>query len=428
MNYPHLAARIFNAPLMIAPDKLDAIVAGLGPRLLGTTGPDMILTERGEYATPGYVVMDGGIAVIDIFGVLAHRMKMQADSSFVMGYQTISRQLQAAMDDSAITGILLNLDTPGGEVNGAFDLADQIKRMSQAKPIWGVAADHALSAGYLIGSATQRLSVTQTGMVGSIGVVMRHTDMSRAIANDGLSVSHIYAGARKIDGSPFEPLTNGARASMQATVDQLYTKFVEFTASARGIDPAAIRDTEAGVFTGLDAIALRLADAVATPDEFLSELRDSTRSPYRAIAHSATVRSTSMSSKDTAAAGMDAPVITQADLDRTRTEAHAAGVTAGVTAERERTAAILAHSDAITQTALAHQCITSGLSAEQATAILAAAPKPVITTLEAVAHPFAAAMAGTANPSIKAGMEADPEMTEAHAVQASWARIFNPKG
>lgn len=426
MNYPHIAARIFNAPLMIAPDKLDAIVAGLGPRLLGTTGPEMILTERGEYAKPGYVVMDGGIAVIDIFGVLAHRMKMEADSSYVMGYQTISRQLQAAMDDSAITGILLNLDTPGGEVNGAFDLADQIKRLSQAKPIWGVAADHALSAGYLIGSATQRLALTQTGMVGSIGVVMRHTDMSRAIANDGLTVSHIYAGARKIDGSPFEPLTNGARASMQATVDLLYTKFVEFTASARGLDPVAIRDTEAGVYSGAEAIAMRLADAVATPDELLSELRDSTRRSFRATAHSTTVRSLTMSKNDIAAAGMDAPVITQADLDRTRTEAHAAGVTAGVTAERERTAAILAHASAIEQTALAHQCITSGLSAEQATAILAAAPKPAALT--AAVQPFAAAMAAAGNPHIQAGIEADPEMTEAHAVQASWARIFNPKG
>ena len=101
-----------------------------------------------------------------------------------------------------------------------------------------------------------------------------------------------------------------------------------------------------------------------------------------------------------AGAAATAPVtLTQADLDSARAEGHAAGVTA----ERTRTSAILGHEKASGQVALALQCVSQGLSAEQSAAILAAAP--ATAPVKAAGADFAAAMAAMGNPAVS-GVEA----------------------
>jgi ClpP class serine protease len=74
----------------------------------------------------------------------------------------------------------------------------------------------AASAGYLGASAADSLAITSIGYAGSIGVVMRHVDMSAALMTEGVRVSHIFAGAKKIDGNSFEPLSAAVRADFQS--------------------------------------------------------------------------------------------------------------------------------------------------------------------------------------------------------------------
>ena len=88
-------------------------------------------------------------------------------------------------------------------------------RCARQKPLWAVADGMSASAGYLGGSAADRLYVTGTGYAGSIGVVMRHVDVSGAMAQDGIRVTHIYAGDHKIDGNQFEPLPAAVRADFR---------------------------------------------------------------------------------------------------------------------------------------------------------------------------------------------------------------------
>ena len=133
ISYPRIAARLFNTPLLIHPGKLDAIIAGLAPRL----GLDLDHAPQPYGFAPSAAIGDGdvslraysnqdGVAILNIFGVLAHRTTMKADSSMVLGYDTISRTFQAALNDSAVRAIVLNIDSPGGEVAGVFELAAQI--------------------------------------------------------------------------------------------------------------------------------------------------------------------------------------------------------------------------------------------------------------------------------------------------------------
>lgn len=410
-NYPHLAARLFNVPLLVHPQKLDAIIAGLGSRLLGVeegrivfdasaATPELFSTRKGEKnQTRGYRVVDG-VAVVGVSGALVHRSRMEANSSFLLGYNDIAADVEDAMANADVHAVLLNFDSPGGEVQGAFELAQRVFEQRGKKPIKAIADGMAASAAYLGGSATDELVITRTGYAGSIGVVMRHVDFSRSLANEGINVTHIYAGAHKVDGNQFEPLPEAVRADLQAEINDLYQMFIDAVATQRRISPDAIRATEAKTYRGVAAVAAGLADRLGTTDQLIAELAAlrSSRS-YGLPAQASATKGASMSTTDPAGSTQQpATVFTQADLDRVLAEGRAAGATEGAATERARVSAIQAHPEAVGRTALATMCIAQGLSAEQAGALLAAAPKDQPT---AAANPFAAAMGGVPNPLTK---------------------------
>jgi ClpP class serine protease len=167
-----------------------------------------------------------------------------------------------------------------------FDLVDQIQaiRSQCGKPIWAVADEAALSAAYAIGCVADRFYVTQTGEVGSVGVVAVHLDESGADSQAGLTWSFIHAGAAKVDGNSHQPLSDTARATLQADVDALYTRFIDLVTKCRKKAPDAIRATEANVYRGDQAVAMGLADKVGTLRVALADLgatlaRNSTRFP-----------------------------------------------------------------------------------------------------------------------------------------------------
>lgn len=273
MHYPHLASRLFNTPLLIHPGKLDAIVAGLSGRFGVAIAPTAYVTPTGTREPGGYRVLDNGVAVLEVFGALAHRGGLQADSSYIQGYDGLARQLETALQDPAVGAILLNIDSPGGEVSGAFQLAGQIHAARAVKPIAAVASDMAASAGYLLASAAQTVSVTTTAVVGSIGVATCHVDMSKALAGMGMAITCLYAGAHKIDGNPYQPLPPDVAAQIQADVDHYYALFLDTVAAHRpATDVAALRATEARTYIGEQALAEKLADYVETPDQAIERL------------------------------------------------------------------------------------------------------------------------------------------------------------
>lgn len=281
-QYPHLTARIFNTPLLIHPGKLDAIIAGLAPRL-GLDidhapqpygfAPSASTGDR-EGRASAYQNQDG-VAILNIFGVLAHRTTMKADSSMILGYNTISRTFQAALTDPSVRAIVLNIDSPGGEVAGVFELAAQIRAARGQKPIAAVASDLAASAAYLLASAADSISVSDTAVVGSIGVVMAHADLSKALEKAGIAVTHIYAGAHKIDGNPYEPLPEAVAEQFQANINHYYQLFINTVATYRkALSADALRATEAGLYIGANATAARLADRLETTAQAVSRLRN----------------------------------------------------------------------------------------------------------------------------------------------------------
>jgi capsid assembly protease len=367
MRNPALFARIFNTPLMIQPSKLDAIVAGISGRwgLEAAPQPQAFLTAKGEAAAPKYQII-GNTAVVDIFGVLTHRGIMVGDSSYAVGYDHYGKVINAALADVGVQSLLLQLDSPGGEVAGAFELAAMIKQAGKTKPIKAVISSMAASAGYLIASAASEIAISDTGIAGSIGVVLRHIDMSKAAEMDGISVTYIYAGAHKVDGNPFEPLPKAVKSDLQTQIDKLYSLFVQTTAANRGLSTEAIRAQEAQIYTGQDAIDAGLADRISTPDEILAEMQSQFSTNRRSI---------SMSKADTTDTALE-----QQALDKARAEGFEAGkkegLTLGATAERGRLKTVMAHETYAGREATAHSMLAkTGMEASEIITLLADVPK-----------------------------------------------------
>ena len=271
MQLVHLASRLYGTPLLIARPKLDVILSVLGSRIglpdIETALP--VPTPKKASTAPQV-----SIAVIPVYGTLVRRSMGLEAASGLMSYAEIDSRLEAALADSQVSGILFELDSPGGEAGGVFELAQRIRAAGQIKPVWAHANDAAYSAAYAIAAAADRLTLSQTAGVGSIGVIALHVDQSVKDAKDGLTYSAIYAGHHKNNFSPHEPLTPQAATALQTEVDRLYDIFVTQVGEMRGLESEAVRATQAGVYFGETAVAAGLADAVTTFDQVLAEFAD----------------------------------------------------------------------------------------------------------------------------------------------------------
>jgi signal peptide peptidase SppA len=274
-NLPHIASRVFNTPLMIDSKKLAAILAGLAPRL-GMEPPAVdaaLLTEQ-RLRKP-YAVTDAGVAVIEVAGSLVNRASGMDAQSGLTSYEQLGNEILDAATDPQVKGILLRFDSYGGEANGAWDVASLIEEAARVKPVWASVDDWALSAGYLLASATDRIWVTRTGGVGSVGIIAMHLDQSGWDAANGLRYTTIFAGNRKNDFNPHEPLSEGARDVLVAEVNRLYGMFVDAVARRRSVSAENVRATEAGILYGDDSVAQGFADRVGTFRDALAAMTGS---------------------------------------------------------------------------------------------------------------------------------------------------------
>lgn len=267
MNLPHLASRLYGTPLLLARAKLDVILSVLGERV---NWPESDLAAPLVSKRPT-IDAPVGIAVIPVVGSLVRRTVGLDPASGFTSYAEIAGMVDAALADPSVEGIVLDIDSPGGEAGGVFELGERIRAADAVKPVWAVASDTAFSAAYAIGCSASRLLVSRTGGVGSIGVIAMHVDQTARDAQQGYRYTPITAGDHKNDFSPHEKLTPDAHARLQAEVDRLYGMFVDHVVAMRKLDADAVRATEAGIYFGADAVANGLADAVGSLDDVLAE-------------------------------------------------------------------------------------------------------------------------------------------------------------
>lgn len=268
----HIASLIYNQPLIITEEKLYEILEAIGTRINIDNDIGIVSNYRLNKANQNNISdLDSGIAVIPISGTLTHEPMPGVNSmSGLTSYQSIRQAFDKALQDQSKHTILLNINSNGGQVNGCFDLVDHIYNSRGQKPIIAISNESAYSAAYALGSAADKFYVTRTAGVGSIGVIALHADMSEKLKNEGIKYTAIKAGKYKDDGSPYKPLTDQAKSSIQSRVDDTYHLFVNTVARNRNLEPEQIYSTEAQVYEGQKAVELGLADKVTTYDNVIN--------------------------------------------------------------------------------------------------------------------------------------------------------------
>lgn len=395
-----IMTRVFNTPLLIHQQKLETILSVLQPRL-----PTMIMededygerepvkVEVGGRSGEELGLIGGQVAIIPVYGSLVQRTSGGLADSGLRSYTSIERDLNEALNDPTVGAILFDVDSCGGEANGCFELADRIFEARQSKPIFGLANEQAFSGGYAILSACETIWAPKTGNVGSIGVVCTHFDYSQMAKKEGVAVTHIYAGKKKVDGSPYKPLSSTALKDFQAEIDQLYDVFTTTVARNRGVDVARVRATEAGTFMGKSAVDAGLVDEIISLADLPAKLQEAImkREAKRAGA-SATAGTTTEEQRPTATTETPAPApaanFPPADEDKDEEKEvasdgdetddgeeeddapQAAAPAAAATIDRTVAAEITKMCAAVNQPTLAAEFIEKGLTVAQAKAAL----------------------------------------------------------
>ena len=320
-----------------------------------------------ESGTKPFVFAEGN-AIIPIHGLLINRFS--GSYGFVTGYNFIRKQALAASADPDVKTIIYDVNSNGGTVAGCEETADLIYGLNAAqggKPSVAVVDANCYSAAYMLASQADHIAITPSGGAGSVGVVMMHVDVSKALEDFGVKVTFIHAGEHKVDGNMFEPLSDEVKADLQAEVDAAYDTFVAKVARGRSISDEDVRETEARAYGAQDALALGLVDAVSNPSEAVASYTAAV-----ATDDDQPESEENMALKPAAAA--DTEVTSAAAIEAAANTA----ALAARTAERQRVKGIQGHAEAAgRETLAAHLAMNTDLDVETAGGILAASPKAV---------------------------------------------------
>lgn len=369
-----ITQRLFNSPLAVTPDTAAIVLGAVGERFdvsqlfvaaegrhfsLGDLeqraaaerdrlAASASLDQRGPLAAASALMFVAeGVAHVQIRGeLIAENDGSVGPSSGFTGYDGIRAQVLAADRDPEVRGILLDIDSPGGEVAGLNELTSVLMARRGAKPMRAVIRGIGASAAYAIACCADDVTVQPLSFCGSIGVIAMHADFSGMLEQDGVKVTLIVSGAHKADGNPFEPLPPDVRERMEGRVMRAADSFFAHVSTARGLSEADVRGQEAQIFHGEEAVAAGLADKVMSwvdaIDEFVAQVNDPGAGGAGAngLAASAagggkpgarTARASQenvMSEQSSAPAADNAPEFTQTTQE--------AAITAALTAERAR--------------------------------------------------------------------------------------------
>jgi len=247
-------------------------LAGAPREAIRSTLPDQPSPEAAVMGSQQQSV--SSVAVIPVIGPVSYRSDWFSEMFGGASVSSIAGQLKRAVADPNVTAIVMPIDSPGGSVYGLMELAQQIRTARASKPVITVADPMAASAAYYIGAQGTEFSITPSGETGSIGVFMMHVDLSKALEDEGIKVTFISQGKYKVEGSPYEPLTDEAEAAMQATVDFYYDQFVADVAKGRGV---SVKDVRSGFGQGRmlvapDALKAGMVDRIGTFSDTLDRV------------------------------------------------------------------------------------------------------------------------------------------------------------
>lgn len=264
---PELVAAIASQRWLITPEGMRAIIHQLpAAGQLANFAGDLFAARPEAAAARTRPSRSGSVAVVGIRGPI-----VRYDSWFTMLFggtscEWLGAQIRELASDEAVGAILLDVDSPGGTISGLPEVAATIRAAREAKPILTLVNDTDASAAYWLSAQADEIMSVAEGLTGSVGIYTEHWDYSGLLEAEGIAHEYIQAGRFKTEGNEFGPLTDDARAHMQALVDDGYGLFLADVAKGRGITVKQVREGygEGRVFAAREALSMGLIDRVGS--------------------------------------------------------------------------------------------------------------------------------------------------------------------
>lgn len=254
---------IGNALVNLAPQAMGTMVElSDQPALERITYSDTASPAAGKAATS---TQPSKIAVVNIRGPLEQRATEHL-CGITDGYDAIYSRFVSALERQDVAAVLLSIDSPGGHTHGNIENARAMRAAKEkyGKPVIAFADEHACSAAFAIACVADEIYAPRSGRLGSIGTRTMHADHSKEMDGFGVAITEFASGGKKLLGTPYRPLSDEDRASIQGRVDDLGRQFEEWVAEARGLEPAAVKALEAAAFSTAEAVERGLADGEKT--------------------------------------------------------------------------------------------------------------------------------------------------------------------
>jgi signal peptide peptidase SppA len=273
MKYIHLLAAFANEVWAMEELKLLAIVELLAMQADGGKfSAEEIEARIAPQSAAAVARKEGKIAIVPLRGIISPRASLLSNTSSPgASAEGFASAIEQVASDESVKGIVIDADTPGGNVLGVDEASAAVAAVRGRKPIVVQVTGSLASAGYWIGASADEIVLSPSSQTGAIGVRMAYDDLSAKLERDGVSREIISAGRYKGEGL-LGPLSEDTRAYMQSRVDDYYGMFVDRVAAGRGVSADAVRNGfgQGRVLGAQAAVREGLADRIATMNETLA--------------------------------------------------------------------------------------------------------------------------------------------------------------
>lgn len=271
MPFGYLLSWVANQLWAMEPEKADEILSFLLSR-----ATDPANSKQAAKIHPSrersVARAEGKVTLIPMFGVMGQRRLPGESTGPGVQTEALGRIIDDKAADNRVKTIILQIDSPGGTVEGTAELAAKVAAASDRKPVIAQVDSLAASAAYWVASQASEIAITPGGQVGSIGVRMMHQDISGQLEQEGIKVEMLSAGKYKTEGHPFGALSDETREHFQDQINDAYRDFVGAVASGRGVSTGVVEESygQGRVFLAKQALKAGMVDRIATLDQTLA--------------------------------------------------------------------------------------------------------------------------------------------------------------
>lgn len=283
-RYQHVLRAVFSTPWVILHDYMQLVSDVLVRHMAGFTISASDLERIEAARRQSRPAPPQGVAVLPLHGVIVPKASLFSDISGATSVEGFRSMFRAALADPDVGSIVLDVDSPGGSAEQIPEMAQEIRESRGRKPITAVANGMSASGAYWLASQADEFVATRSGIVGSIGVITAHEDMSKAAEMAGLKVTTVATPKFKGEMTPFEPLSSDAEAHIRSMVDEFYSMFVSDVAKGRGVSRETVRKDfgEGRVVTASVGVKQGMIDRIATLEDVIGERMRAMRRPAAA--------------------------------------------------------------------------------------------------------------------------------------------------